>query len=131
MNYPFSDKRKVYKFWKKVVFSIFSRMVWNAFVLYQKNITEEKSLNITEFISTIIKSLTKEWMKEKRMNPEKPLGETSSDTTDPGIRKLPEKRRKVCVVCSKADDESVQKSRTVCNHCNNGLHDVCISKHQC
>ena len=88
MLYTYLDERRTLKFWKKVVFSIFSRMVLNAYILYQIN-TEGNVITRLEFISNIIQSITTEWMAEKRMNPERSLGETSSNTAVLGIRKLP------------------------------------------
>ncbi|CAK9816228.1 hypothetical protein ANTPLA_LOCUS8929 [Anthophora plagiata] len=84
-----------------------------------------------DFITSIIQSITKEWMAEKNMNPESSLGHTSRDSTVPGIRKLPGRKEKVCVVCSRVDGGPVRRSRTICNHCNKGLHGVCMSMHQC
>ncbi|CAK9832660.1 PiggyBac transposable element-derived protein 4 [Anthophora retusa] len=130
MVYSYLDERRTVKYWKKVVFSIFARMVLNAYILYQHN-TKGKVMTRLEFVTSIIQSITTEWMAEKNMNPESSLSHTSRDSTVPGIRKLPGRREKVCVVCSRVDGGPVRRLRTICNHCNKGLHGVCISKHQC
>ncbi|XP_026667264.1 piggyBac transposable element-derived protein 4-like isoform X1 [Ceratina calcarata] len=130
MIYSYLDERRTVKYWKKVVFSIFARMVLNAYILYQHN-REGKLMTRLEFITSIIQSISTEWMAEKNMNPESSLGHTSRDSTVPGIRKLPGRREKVCVVCSRVDGGPVRRLRTICNNCNKGLHGICISKHQC
>lgn len=127
--YAYLDERRTLKYWKKVVFSVFSRMVLNAYILYELN-TEGTAMTRLEFITDIIESITTEWMTVKG-NPERPLCETSSNTAGPGIRKLPGRREKVCVVCSRRDGVPVRRSRTICIHCCKGLHGVCISEHQC
>ncbi|KAI4483421.1 hypothetical protein M0802_013414 [Mischocyttarus mexicanus] len=73
-----------------------------------------------EFITSIIQSITTEWMAEKGIDPEWSLGESSRSTTRPGIRKLPGRREKVCVVCNREDGGPVRRSRTICIHCYKG-----------
>ncbi|KAI4487100.1 hypothetical protein M0802_012014 [Mischocyttarus mexicanus] len=85
MLYTYLDERRTLKFWKKVVFSIFSRMVLNACILYQLN-TQGKVMTRLKFITSIIQSITTEWMAEKVIDPEWSLGESSRTTTRPGIR---------------------------------------------
>ncbi|KAI4474704.1 hypothetical protein M0802_015485 [Mischocyttarus mexicanus] len=130
MIYSYLDERRTVKYWKKMVFSIFARMVLNAYILYQHN-REGKAMIRLEFITSIIQSITTEWIAEKNVNPESLLGHTSRESTVPGIHKLPGRREKVCVVCSRVDGGPVRRSRTICNKCNKGLHGICISKHQC
>ncbi|KAI4495088.1 hypothetical protein M0804_001289 [Polistes exclamans] len=54
-------------------------------------------------LTSIIQSITTEWLAEKNVNPESSLGHTSRDSTVPGISKLPGRREKVCVDCSRLD----------------------------
>ncbi|CAL7933000.1 unnamed protein product [Xylocopa violacea] len=65
MVYSYLDERRTVKYWKKVVFSIFARVVLNAYILYPHN-TEGKVMTRLEFITTIIQSITTEWMAEKK-----------------------------------------------------------------
>ncbi|CAK9809089.1 PiggyBac transposable element-derived protein 4 [Anthophora quadrimaculata] len=106
MVYSYLDERRTVKYWKKVVFSIFARMVLNAYILYQHN-TKGKVMTRLKFITSIIQSITTEWMAEKNMNPESSLSHTSRDSTVLGIRKLSGRREKVCVVCSRVDGRPV------------------------
>ncbi|XP_046417424.1 piggyBac transposable element-derived protein 4-like [Neodiprion fabricii] len=130
MLYSYLDERRAIKYWKKVVFSIFSRMVLNAYILYRHN-TDGKTKTRLEFITDVIQSITTEWLALKRIAHDTPLAETSTNVPRIGVRKLPEKLERVCVVCSRKDGGPKRKSRTVCNKCNKGLHGVCISSHEC
>ncbi|CAK9832764.1 PiggyBac transposable element-derived protein 4 [Anthophora retusa] len=130
MLYSYLDERRAIKYWKKVVFSIFSRMVLNAYILYQQN-TDGRIKTRLEFITDIIQSITTEWMAEKRIGHDTPLAETSTNVPRIGVRKLPGKLERVCVVCSRKNGGPKRKSRTICNRCNKGLHGVCISSHEC
>ncbi|XP_043488988.1 piggyBac transposable element-derived protein 4-like [Polistes fuscatus] len=116
MIYSYLDERRTVKYWKKVVFSIFARMVLNAYILYQYN-REGKAMIRLEFITSIIQSITTEWMAEKNVNPESLLDHTSRESTVPGIHKLPGRREKACVVCSRVDGGPVRRSRKICNKC--------------
>ncbi|KAI4480678.1 hypothetical protein M0804_010231 [Polistes exclamans] len=102
MIYSYLDERRTVKYWKKLVFSIFARMVLNAYILYKHN-REAKVMNRLELVTSIIQSITTEWLAEKNVNPESSLGHTSRDSTVPGISKLPGRREKVCVDCSRLD----------------------------
>ncbi|KAI4474739.1 hypothetical protein M0804_014696 [Polistes exclamans] len=55
-------------------------------------------MNRLEFVTSIIQSITTEWLAEKNVNPESSLGHTSRDSTVPGISKLPGRREKGCMV---------------------------------
>lgn len=46
MLYSYLDERRTLKYWKKVVFSILSRMVLNAYILYQENTDGEKKQDL-------------------------------------------------------------------------------------
>ncbi|KAK2578539.1 hypothetical protein KPH14_001279 [Odynerus spinipes] len=63
MQYSYLDERRAIKYWKKVVFSIFSRMVLNAYILYRNN-TDGKTKTRLEFITDVIQSITTEWCTE-------------------------------------------------------------------
>ncbi|KAI4484535.1 hypothetical protein M0804_007101 [Polistes exclamans] len=79
MIYSYLDERRTVKYWKKLV------------------------MNRLELVTSIIQSITTEWLAEKNMNPESSLGHTSRDSTVPGISKLPGRREKVCVDRSRLD----------------------------
>lgn len=48
MLYAYLDERRTLKFWKKVVFNVFSRMVLNSYIIYLEN--SDKKLTRTIYI---------------------------------------------------------------------------------
>lgn len=63
MLYSYLDDRTV-KFWKKVMFSIFGRMILNSFIIYQYN-SNNKKITRLEFTSSVISALEKKWLDRK------------------------------------------------------------------
>lgn len=114
MLYSYLDERRTIKYWKKVVFSIFSRMILNAYILYRHNTDGKTRL---EFITDVIQAITTEWLALKRTARGTPSAEISINVSRIRIRKL--KR-----VCSRKNGDPKRKSRIVCNKCNKGLHRV-------
>ena len=64
MLYTYLDKRRTVKYWKKVVFNIFARMVLNAYIIYSQNWQGTK-LNRLQFTSNIIGAIEEEWLASK------------------------------------------------------------------
>lgn len=40
MLYTYLDERRTLKFWKKIVFNIFGRMVLDSYIIYKENSTD-------------------------------------------------------------------------------------------
>ena len=84
MLYAYLDERRTLKYWKKVVFKIFGRMMLNSYILYVTNTTEKK-MNRLKFTSKIIDDIEKEWMNNKDSVSTQP----SSSTKKFALGKLP------------------------------------------
>lgn len=54
MLYIYLDERTL-KYWKKVVFSIFARMVLNSYIIYKEN-TSGRIMSRIQFTSSIIQA---------------------------------------------------------------------------
>ncbi|XP_046674713.1 piggyBac transposable element-derived protein 4-like [Homalodisca vitripennis] len=140
MLYAYLDERRTVKFWKKVVFNVFGRMVLNSYILYKLNCLG-KPMTRYQFVVSIIRDITEEWLRMKTPSGTGGGGDApdnqpaaSSSTQTYGIFKLPGKQEKCCAVCSKISLQSggkMKRSRTACVKCNKGLHGVCLTKHVC
>lgn len=128
MLYTYLDERKTLKFWKKVVFAVFGRMLLNAYILYsEKNIG--KKMTRLKFTTSIIEDLEEKWLLHKN-RPETATPSTSSPQSF-GLEKLPGRNLRRCVVCSSKDYSAVKRSNLICARCKKGLHGVCAVKHTC
>lgn len=124
MLYVYLDERRTLKYWKKVVFNIFGRMVLNSYILYVSN-TTVKQITRLQFTSEIIEAIEKEWMNHKNSVSTQPC----SSTQKFALEKLPGRSLRQCMVCSKTG--SIKRSRIICTRCKKGLHAVCAAKHTC
>lgn len=131
MLYVYMDERRTMKHAKKVVFNVFGRMVLNAYILYKLNTTEHP-LKRSEFMKQIIGDLSTEWLATKNV-PQQLQGGGDGPTNRFGLRKLPEKKEKLCKACSGDNNPTGKKrrSRTVCIGCGLGVHPECLVKHVC
>jgi len=127
MLYVYLDERRTLKYWKKVVFNIFGRMVLNSYVLYTSNIQQntQKKMTRLQFTSKIIEAIEKEWIGEKN----------STSTPSPSMKKfelekLPGRNLRQCVVCSNKRT-GIKRSNLICARCKKGLHGICAGKHNC
>lgn len=133
MLYGYIDERRTVKYWKKVVFNLFGRMVLNAYILYKENCSNHniKPISRYQFIVHIIESLGEEWINNRDQNvPENDRGENRTR----GLEKLPDKKEKTCWVCTKKGkdyNKSRKKTRTVCSNCKEGCHPLCLINHKC
>lgn len=116
------------KYWKKVVFSIFARMVLNSYIIYKEN-TSGRIMSRIQFTSSIIQAIEEEWLAEKSNNSISLVPMKQAD--DALLRKLPGRNLRRCVVCSNKDGGSVKRSNTVCAKFEKGLHGLCGGKHSC
>ncbi|XP_046676117.1 longitudinals lacking protein, isoforms H/M/V-like isoform X6 [Homalodisca vitripennis] len=64
-------------------------------------------------------------------NPPTSRGGGSDSGSFIGIEKLPEKKQRICCVCSKMSRDKRRRSRTVCVRCKKGVHGICFVKHFC
>lgn len=63
MLYTFLDDRKTLKYWKKVTFNIFGRMVLNSYILYKLNSSNPVSWLV--FTVSIVEELSREWLQQR------------------------------------------------------------------
>jgi len=127
MLYAYLDERRTLKFWKKVVFNVFSRMVLNSYIIYLEN--TDKKLTRFQFTSKIISTIEEEWFRAKNVSETLPTIPTP--TPNFGLEKLPGRKLRRCVVCSSKDRSAVKRSNLICSRCKRGLHGLCIGKHTC
>lgn len=64
MLYTYLDERRTLKFWKKIVFNIFGRMVLDSYIIYKENSTDQK-MSRFQFTLSIIETIEKEWLAVK------------------------------------------------------------------
>lgn len=131
MLYVYMDERRTMKHAKKVIFNVFGRMMLNAFILHKLNTTESR-ITRAEFMKHVIRDLATEWLATKNVQ-QNPQGGGDATTARYGLRKLPEKKEKLCRECSGVNHPEGKKrrSRTVCIKCGNGVHAECLVKHVC
>lgn len=124
MLYAYLDERRTCKFWKKVVFNIFGRMVLNGYILYKSNTTEKKMSRL-QFTSAIIGQIEEEWMTYRNME-----NEASTSSPKFALEKLPGRNLRQCAVCSNRRT-GIKRSNLICCRCKKGLHGICAAKHKC
>lgn len=134
MLYCYLDERRTVKYWKKVVFNIFARMILNAYIIYKENCTG-KQLTRLQFTIEIIEELAREWLNCKS-RPATMAGAGGDDGSQNnfGMEYLPERKERNCSVCSKASTAAGgtrKKSRTICIKCKKGVHAICFNQHKC
>ncbi|XP_039298151.1 piggyBac transposable element-derived protein 4-like [Nilaparvata lugens] len=139
----YMDDRKTIKFWKKVTWSIFNRMILNAYILYKLN--TDKPLSRILFTVKLVEELSKEWLllKEGRNFIHAPTGDTTSGgssdeepkTTGSFLEKMPGKKQKNCCVCSKASTQAggkiKKKPSLVVGNVKRGYNPLCYPLHSC
>lgn len=131
MLYSYLDERRTVKYWKKVVFNLFPRMVTNSYITYKENCSNHNKKNLSRyhFLEEIIQSISEEWISH-RLDLEMDIDGNQST----GVEKLPDKKEKTCFVCTKKGPNfkaNRKRSRTVCVVCKEGCHGPCFPKHKC
>lgn len=127
MLYCYLDERRTLKYWKKVTFHIFGRMMTNLYILYKNN--TDKPLSRLNFTVALVEGLAAEWLGDQA--PERMQRPGSSG--DP-LDILPERKERNCSVCSKISTSAGgkrKKTRYICKLCNKGVHPLCLPKHVC
>lgn len=129
MLYSYLDERRTVKYWKKVTFNFFSRMLLNSYILYQETCKKRstKPLDRYQFIVSVIQTVGDDWMAQQRDHQARRPRQ---------LHKLEGKKEKTCWVCSGKGghseiDRKRKRSRTVCSRCLEGCHYQCFAKHKC
>ena len=125
MLYTYHDERKTVKVWKKVVFNIISRMMFNAYQIYLQNTSNPRPLSRLAFNSSVIDALAADHLRGQAVRAA-PLQEN----LQAGVRKLPGHQERDCCMCSKKNGNGRKRSRTVCVICSKGLHLQCQPLHR-
>jgi hypothetical protein len=131
MLYTYLDERRTVKYWKKICFNIFSRMILNSYIIYKDNLPETtKPLTRLKFIISIIGDLSEEWLQVKNGLP---AVERSNSVRK--LETLPNRKEKDCCVCSNREKNrgvgKRRRSRTICTKCQKGIHGLCFTNHKC
>jgi hypothetical protein len=132
MVYAYLDERRTVKLWKKVVFSIFSRMVLNSYILYKENVKlngNGRPMNRYKFMENLVQDLGREWIVAKTQQPAVVERENQGPANLFGVKKLPGRKLRLCKECSTEDTK--HRSAFVCVRCDRGLHPECIQNHRC
>lgn len=131
------DSRKTIKYWKKVTFSIFGRIILNSYILYKQN--TDKPIQRIDYTVQLVEELSKDWLLQKEgrtFTPVRTPGGGGGDAVSPDsfFEKLPNKMEKNCCVCSKASTQAGgkrKKSTFICKRCKKGVHPKCYPMHSC
>lgn len=134
MLYSYLDERRTVKYWKKVAFNLFARMVLNSYIIYKevqiKN--ARKPLSRYKYCVSFIDDISEEWFVHKQFGGGGDGGNPGTGRKI-GLEKLDGKKEKTCWVCSKKGENQKgrKRSRTVCVQCKEGCHAECLIKHIC
>lgn len=135
MLYSYLDERRTVKYWKKVVFNVFARMVLNSYIIYKDNIPKTKTpMSRLIFTVQIVDALSDEWLQIKNNVNNPPIDVGGVGDATQFIRKLPANKEKDCCVCSnrsKNENSKRRRARTVCVKCEKGCHGECFPNHVC
>lgn len=118
MMYWYLDERRTLKYWKKVTFNIFARILLNAYIICSEN-TGGKVMSRCHFTISIIEALSSQWYREKDSgkSPQNGAGGNGPGNNPQfGIQTLPEKQERNCCVCSLLSTKAGgkrKKSRTI------------------
>lgn len=127
MLYCYLDERRSLKYWKKVTFHIFGRMITKLYILYKNN--TDKHLSRLDFTDALVEGIAAEWLGDQN-----PLPQQGAGNNGEPLDILPEKKERNCSVCSKISTSQGgkrKKSRHICERCNKGVHPICLPKHVC
>lgn len=66
MLYCYLDEMRTIKYWKKVSFNFFARLVLNSYVIYKENCLNNnlKPLTRYQFIISIVDTVAEDWFKK-------------------------------------------------------------------
>lgn len=124
MLHTYLDERRTLKYWKKIVFNIFARMVLNAYIIYSENCLGKKITRL-QFTSNIIDAIEEEWLANKNATETLPISTMFS------VEKLPGRNLRQCDVCSKKNVNGIRRSNLICAICKKAIHGICAAKQSC
>uniref|UniRef100_A0A1B6H1M9 PiggyBac transposable element-derived protein domain-containing protein n=1 Tax=Cuerna arida TaxID=1464854 RepID=A0A1B6H1M9_9HEMI len=107
MIYCYLDERRTLKYWKKVTFNIFARMILNAYIIYSEN-TSGKVLSRYNFTVSIVEDLSKQWLIEKNAGHQGD-GDGPNVNLLIGLSNLPGKQGTVVSAAQSAPEEEERK----------------------
>ena len=122
MLYCYLDERRTLKYWKKVAFTLISRMVVNSYIIYSQR-APRRVMTRYKFTTQVVDGLAKDALEIR----DTPPGPSSSIT----IIQIPDKKERECTVCSDPKGAGRKRSRTMCSVCQKGLHGTCLHQHKC
>ncbi|KAK3795292.1 hypothetical protein RRG08_065255 [Elysia crispata] len=122
MLYCYLDERRTLKYWKKVAFTLISRMVVNSYIIYSQR-APRRVMTRYKFTTQVVDGLAKDALEIR----DTPPGPSSSIT----IIQIPDKKERECSVCSDPKGAGRKRSRTMCSVCQKGLHGTCLHQHKC
>lgn len=132
MLYSYMDERKTVKYWKKVVFNVFQKMLLNAYIIYRQHTQDEKKMTRQRFVQKVVEELAAEQIAARPANPIQAVPRVNRPQQQVRIRNIPAGRERECCVCSRRPPGGQRRrSRTQCVDCRRGLHPTCLLRHQC
>lgn len=134
MLYTYLDERRTVKYWKKVAFNIFCRMILNCYVMYKDNCINHnvKPSSRYKFIVSIVESIAEEWFIYK--NADHMPGGGGDNSGPRSLEKIAGTAMKTCWVCTEKGQgykTSRKRSRLACSRCKEGCHGTCFARHVC
>ncbi|KAG8287843.1 zinc finger protein [Homalodisca vitripennis] len=129
------DERRTIKYWKKVTFNLFSRMLLNAYILYTLKCKEIqiKPMPRFPFIENVIGDISKSWLDMRNGAGD---NQVNGNRQNKELVKLSPNQQKTCWVCSEKGGHSQQSRKRkrasyICSICKEGCHPICFPKHTC
>lgn len=119
----YSGQRKNKKVHKKIILHLFHRILHNAYILYQKNTSDNPVKSRVKFLQYIVEDLSSGDMQPNRRRRIRQIHR--------GVVNLPGRKEKDCCICSdRRRGGQRRRSRTACTQCGRGLHRGCARLHQ-
>ena len=110
--YSGQRKKKVHK---KIILHLFHRILHNAYILYQKNTSDNPVKSRVKFVQSIVEDLSSGDMQPNRRRRIWQINR--------GVVNLPGRKEKDCCICSdRRRGGQRRRSRTACTQCGRGLH---------
>ena len=119
----YSGQRNNKKVHQKIILHLFHRILHNAYILYQKNTSDNPVKSRVKFLQSIVEDLSSGDMQPNRRRRIRQINR--------GVVNLPGRKEKDCCICSdRRRGGQRRRSRTACTQCGRGLHRGCARLHQ-
>ena len=119
----YSGQRNNKKVHQKIILHLFHRILHNAYILYQKNTSDNPVKSRVKFLQSIVEDLSSGDMQPNRRRRIWQINR--------GVVNLPGRKEKDCCICSdRRRGGQRRRSRTACTQCGTGLHRGCTRLHQ-